>query len=57
MSTRAAKNITDEMSGLGPIRLKDVDESQSKMTELAKELAEKGEIMIAKSSGEEELVY
>jgi len=34
-----------------------VDESQSKMTELAKELAEKGEIMIAKSSGEEELVY
>jgi len=57
MSTRAAKNITDEMSGLGPIRLKDVDESQSKMTELAKELAEKGEIMIAKASGEEELVY
>jgi flagellar motor switch protein FliG len=57
MSTRAAKNITDEMSGLGPIRLKDVDESQAKMTELAKELAEKGEIMIAKASGEEELVY
>jgi flagellar motor switch protein FliG len=57
MSTRAAKNITDEMESLGPIRLKDVDEAQAKMTELAKELAEKGEIMIAKSSGEEELVY
>ncbi|KQP05434.1 flagellar motor switch protein FliG [Methylobacterium sp. Leaf93] len=57
MSTRAAKNITDEMGSLGPIRLKDVDEAQAKMTELAKELAEKGEIMIAKSSGEEELVY
>ena len=57
MSTRAAKNINDEMESLGPIRLKDVDEAQAKMTELAKELAEKGEIMIAKSSGEEELVY
>ncbi|KQO74257.1 flagellar motor switch protein FliG [Methylobacterium sp. Leaf88] len=57
MSTRAAKNINDEMGSLGPIRLKDVDEAQAKMTELAKELAEKGEIMIAKSSGEEELVY
>ncbi len=57
MSTRAAKNITDEMGSLGPIRLKEVDEAQAKMTELAKELAEKGEIMIAKSSGEEELVY
>jgi flagellar motor switch protein FliG len=57
MSTRAAKNITDEMGSLGPIRLKEVDEAQAKMTELAKDLAEKGEIMIAKSSGEEELVY
>ncbi|MCE4223612.1 flagellar motor switch protein FliG [Methylobacterium sp. C25] len=57
MSTRAAKNLTDEMGSMGPIRLKEVDEAQAKMTELAKELAEKGEIMIAKNGGEEELVY
>ncbi|MBD8906071.1 flagellar motor switch protein FliG [Methylorubrum zatmanii] len=57
MSTRAAKNLTDEMGTMGPIRLKEVDEAQAKMTELAKELAEKGEIMIAKNGGEEELVY
>ncbi|GJD49906.1 Flagellar motor switch protein FliG [Methylobacterium crusticola] len=57
MSTRAAKNLQDEMGSLGPIRLKEVDEAQAKMTELAKELAEKGEIMIAKNSAEEELVY
>jgi flagellar motor switch protein FliG len=31
--------------------------AQSKMTDLAKDLAEKGEIMIAKNSAEEELVY
>ncbi|MEE7450103.1 flagellar motor switch protein FliG [Methylobacterium radiotolerans] len=57
MSTRAAKNLTDEMSSLGPVRLKEVDEAQAKMTEIAKDLAEKGEIMIAKNSAEEELVY
>ena len=57
MSTRAAKNLTDEMASIGPIRLKEVDEAQAKMTELAKDLAEKGEIMIAKNSAEEELVY
>ncbi len=57
MSTRAAKNLQDEMASLGPIRLKEVDEAQAKMTDLAKDLAEKGEIMIAKNSAEEELVY
>ncbi len=57
MSTRAAKNLTDEMQALGPVRLKDVDEAQAKMTEIAKDLSEKGEIMIAKNSAEEELVY
>ncbi|KMO40514.1 flagellar motor switch protein FliG [Methylobacterium variabile] len=57
MSSRAAKNMQDEMGSLGPIRLKEVDEAQSRMTDLAKELAEKGEIMIAKNSAEEELVY
>ncbi|KMO41541.1 flagellar motor switch protein FliG, partial [Methylobacterium tarhaniae] len=57
MSSRAAKNMQDEMGSLGPIRLKEVDEAQSKMTDLAKELAERGEIMIAKNSAEEELVY
>nr|WP_245239071.1 flagellar motor switch protein FliG [Methylobacterium platani] len=57
MSSRAAKNMQDEMGSLGPIRLKEVDEAQSKMTDLAKDLAEKGEIMIAKNSAEEELVY
>ncbi|AYO85235.1 flagellar motor switch protein FliG [Methylobacterium brachiatum] len=57
MSTRASKNLTDEMASLGPVRLKEVDEAQAKMTEIAKDLAEKGEIMIAKNSAEEELVY
>ncbi len=58
MSTRAAKNLTEEMGSMGPIRLKEVDEAQARITDIAKDLAEKGEIVIAKNSGgEEELVY
>jgi flagellar motor switch protein FliG len=57
MSTRAAKNLQDDMQTLGPIRLKDVDEAQAKMVILAKDLAEKGDIMISKNRGEDELVY
>lgn len=56
MSSRAAKNLQEDMGAMGPIRLKDVDEAQSRMVALAKELADKGEIMITKSRAEEELV-
>jgi flagellar motor switch protein FliG len=57
MSQRAAKMLMEEMEALGPVRLKDVDEAQSGLVNLAKDLAAKGEIMIAKNSGDEELVY
>jgi flagellar motor switch protein FliG len=57
MSTRAAKNLKDEMGGIGPIRVKEVDEAQLTMVNSAKELADRGEIMIAKSRAEEELIY
>jgi flagellar motor switch protein FliG len=57
MSTRAAKNLQDEMGSMGPIRLKDVDDAQMKMVNIAKDLAERGEIMISKNRAEEELVY
>jgi flagellar motor switch protein FliG len=57
MSTRAAKNLEDEMAGLGPVRLKEVDDAQQKMVMLTKELAAKGQIMISKNRAEDELVY
>jgi flagellar motor switch protein FliG len=57
MSQRAAKNLQDDMQGLGPLRLKEVDEAQMKMVTLAKDLAEKGEIIISKGNSEDELVY
>src|SRR5262247_437130 len=57
MSTRAAKMLADDMQAMGPVRLRDVDEAQSQLVNLAKDLAAKGEIMIAKSRGEDELIY
>ncbi len=57
MSSRAAKNLQDDMLSLGPLRLKEVDEAQSKMVLMAKDLAEKGELVIAKNNAEDELIY
>jgi flagellar motor switch protein FliG len=57
MSTRAAKMLADDMGAMGPVRLRDVDEAQVLLVNLAKDLAAKGEIVISKSRGEEELIY
>jgi flagellar motor switch protein FliG len=57
MSTRAAKMLQDDMGAMGPVRLREVDEAQALLVNLAKDLAAKGEIVISKSRGEEELVY
>jgi flagellar motor switch protein FliG len=56
MSSRAAKMLTDDMQAMGPVRLRDVDEAQVLLVNLAKDLAAKGEIIISKSR-DEELVY
>jgi len=57
MSERAGKILKEEMEAMGPVRLRDVDEAQAEIVVTAKELADKGEILIADSSGEDELVY
>ena len=57
MSERAGKILRDDMESMGPVRLKDVDEAQMRMVNVAKDLATKGEIMIAGGSAEDELVY
>jgi flagellar motor switch protein FliG len=57
MSTRAAKMLVDDMQALGPVRLRDVDEAQTLLVNVAKDLAGKGEILISKSRGDEELIF
>jgi len=56
MSARASKMLKDDMETMGPVRLRDVDEAQSQMVNTAKDLAAKGEIVIAKNSGDEEMI-
>ncbi|HTJ56278.1 MAG TPA: flagellar motor switch protein FliG [Devosiaceae bacterium] len=56
MSARSAKLLKDDMESLGPVRLKDVDESQSKMVNMAKDMAARGEILINKNRSNEEMV-
>lgn len=57
MSERAMKLLKEDMEVLGPVRLKDVDEAQMAIVAVAKDLAAKGEIVIAGDSGEDQLVY
>ena len=57
MSERAGKLLKDDISAMGPVRLKDVEEAQGHLVNVAKDLAAKGEIVIAKDTEEDQLVY
>ncbi len=57
MSERAAKILKEDMAAMGPVRMRDVDEAQVEIVSVAKDLADKGEIIIAEGGGEDELVY
>ncbi|MDR0474020.1 MAG: flagellar motor switch protein FliG [Treponema sp.] len=55
MSKRAAGMLKEDMEYMGPIRLKDVEESQQKIVSIIRHLEDTGEIVIARA-GEDELV-
>ena len=57
MSERASKIMREDMESMGPVRLKDVDSAQMAMVQVAKDLAARGEIMLAGASGDDELIY
>jgi flagellar motor switch protein FliG len=56
MSERAAKILREDMEALGPVRLSDVEGAQQQIIEAAKDLAARGDIVVA-GAGEDELVY
>jgi flagellar motor switch protein FliG len=56
MSDRAASLVKEELEFMGPVRLKDVEESQLKIVEVIRSLEEEGEIVISGRGGEEEIV-
>ncbi|MBI1360308.1 MAG: flagellar motor switch protein FliG [Alphaproteobacteria bacterium] len=57
MSERAAKLMREDMGAMGPVKLKDVENAQQELVTVAKALADKGEIMLADSAGQDELIY
>jgi flagellar motor switch protein FliG len=57
MSERAGKILREDMEDMGPVRLRDVDEAQMYMVNLAKDLAEREEIVISDNKDDDELIY
>ncbi|NKC33997.1 flagellar motor switch protein FliG [Falsiroseomonas selenitidurans] len=47
MSERAGRMLRDDIAALGPVRLRDVEEAQSAIVVLAKELAQQGELQLS----------
>ena len=56
MSERAANLIKEELEFMGPVRLKDVEESQMKIVDIVRTLEEDGEIVVSGRGGEEEII-
>jgi flagellar motor switch protein FliG len=56
MSERAAKILRDDMQAMGPVRLRDVEEAQQFLVNMAKELAAAGEVFLADGK-DDQLVY
>jgi len=56
MSDRAGKMLREDIEALGPVRVRDVDEAQATIVQLAKELSAQGTIEIS-SGKDEELIY
>ncbi|MCK5285453.1 MAG: flagellar motor switch protein FliG [Alphaproteobacteria bacterium] len=57
MSERAGKIMKEDMSAMGPIRLKDVEEAQQYIVNVAKDLEGRGEITIVSGNEEDEMIY
>jgi flagellar motor switch protein FliG len=56
LSERAGKMLREEIEALGPVKVRDVDEAQSSIVAVAKDLAAQGQIEI-NDAGDDELVY
>jgi flagellar motor switch protein FliG len=57
MSERAAKIMKEDMAAMGPVRLKDVEEAQQYIVNVAKDLESRGEIILSTGSEEDEMIY
>lgn len=56
MSQRMAESFREEMEVMGPVRLRDVEEAQSRIVSIIRRLEESGEIIIARGGGDDIIV-
>ncbi|WP_018922556.1 flagellar motor switch protein FliG [Salsuginibacillus kocurii] len=56
MSQRMADTFKEEMEFMGPVRLKDVEEAQTRIVAVIRKLEESGEIVIARGGGDDVIV-
>jgi len=56
MSKRAGENLTEGMEYLGPVRLRDVEEAQTRIVNVVRKLEEEGEIIMSRGGGDEIVV-
>ncbi|AMA72667.1 MULTISPECIES: flagellar motor switch protein FliG [Aneurinibacillus] len=56
MSKRMADTFKEEMEYMGPVRLRDVEEAQTRIVAIIRRLEEAGEIIIARGGGDEIIV-
>jgi flagellar motor switch protein FliG len=56
MSERAATLLKEEIGYLGPVRLRDVEESQRRIVEVVRRLEESGEIIVQGRGGQDDVV-
>lgn len=56
MSKRQADLIKEEMEFMGPVRLRDIEEAQQKIVNLIRTLEDKGEIIVARGGGGDEII-
>ncbi len=53
MSQRAAEMLRDDLEAMGPVRVSDVESAQKTILATARELSEKGDIMLGGSGGDD----
>lgn len=56
MSSRMVETFKDEMEYMGPVRLRDVEEAQTRIVSIIRRLEDAGEIVIARGGGDDIIV-
>ncbi|WP_066721073.1 flagellar motor switch protein FliG [Sphingomonas pituitosa] len=56
MTERAAKLMREDMAGMGPVRARDCEEAQSSLVRLAKDLADRGEILLVDPKSDDAMI-